>query len=135
MGASARPRYLLDTDVVIWQLRGHRGTVELLGDLAVDGLACSTLTIYEVWRGVREHERADTRRILDALDNASVTPDIAYQGAEYVRAHRSQGVTLQEIDSLIAATARIEDCTLLTYNRRHFPMDDILLFDPMPPLD
>jgi len=29
----------------------------------------------------------------------------------------------------------VRGLTLLTYNRRHFPMDDIDLYDPMPALE
>lgn len=124
----------MDSDVVIWYLRGHGPTRELLDDDLRRHLSCSTLTVYEVWRGVRDNERANTRRYLRALEPIPVTTTVAYEAAEYQQAFRARGVTLGDVDSVIAATAKVHGLTLLTYNRRHFPMDDIRLYDPMPAL-
>jgi predicted nucleic acid-binding protein len=128
-------RHIMDSDVVIWYLRGHAPTRQLLDEVLRRALTCSTLTIYEVWRGVREHERARTGDYLRALDAVAVTSDVAFVAAEYQQSFRARGITLGDVDSVIAATAKVHGLTLLTYNRRHFPMDDIRLFDPMPPLD
>lgn len=135
MRADARIRHIMDSDVVIWYLRGHQPTRELLDGPLQRALACSTLTIYEVWRGVRDHERVRTRRYLGALEAIPVSATVAYAAAEYRQAFRARGITLGDMDSVIAATARVRGLTLLTYNRRHFPMDDIELYDPMPVLE
>ena len=124
----------MDSDVVIWYLRGHAATCELLDGHLERALACSALTIYEVWGGVCAHERVSTRRYLNAVRCVPATEAVAYQAAEYRRTFRERGVTLGDVDAIIAATAKVGGYTLLTYNRRHFPMDDIALYDPMPKL-
>jgi len=131
---SSQARFLLDSDVVIWMLRGHAPTRDLLNQLARGGLACSALTVYEVWVGARDGERDRTRRVLNALRTAPATAEMCYAAADYVQTFRREGITLGDMDSIIAATAKVGGYTLLTYNRRHFPMDDIALYDPMPEL-
>ncbi|MBM3215133.1 type II toxin-antitoxin system VapC family toxin [Candidatus Poribacteria bacterium] len=44
---------------------------------------------------------------------------------------RRQGITLGQVDVLIAATARAHDLMLVTYNRSDFPMPDITLYAEM----
>lgn len=124
----------MDSDVVIWYLRGHRATTHLLDGQLERALACSALTVYEVWVGVRSHERVSTRRYLNAVRCVPTTEEAAYQAAEYRRTFRERGITLGDVDSIIAATAKVGGYTLLTYNRRHFPMDDIAFYAPMPEL-
>ena len=124
----------MDSDVAIWYLRGHPATCQLLDGQLERALGCSALTIYEVWSGVRDQERASTRRYLNAVRCVPATEDVAYQAAEYRRRFRARGITLGDVDAIIAATAKVGGYTLLTYNRRHFPMDDIALYDPMPEL-
>ena len=51
--------YLLDSDVLIWQLRDQRETVELLAKLSKRGiLACSVVSIVEIQAGARRGELA-----------------------------------------------------------------------------
>ena len=128
-------RYLLDTDVIIWHLRGHEPTEGLLQ--AIEGeqpLGCSAMSVFEVWSGVRPREEEGTRRFLEALYQIPASGPVALAAAEYWRDFRRRGVTLGRADALIAATVRVFDLTLVTYNRDHYPMDDIALYDPMPPV-
>jgi len=128
-------RYLLDTDVIIWHLRGHNPTEALLQTIEPEQpLSCSALSVFEVWSGVRPREEKETRRFLDALYQVPTGGSIALIAAEYWRTFRNRGITLGRADALIAATARALDLTLVTYNRSHYPIDDIALYDPMPPV-
>jgi len=51
--------YLIDSDVLIWHLRGHQPTVQLLRSLVrtspqdkrVLPLGCSVISAFEVWAG------------------------------------------------------------------------------------
>ena len=129
-------RFLLDTDVLIWHLRGHEPTGELLRELEPEQpLGCSALSVYEVWSGVRSEEEKPTRQLLSVLYNIPVDGPIAFKAAEYWRGFRQQGVTLGQADALIAATAHALDLTLITYNLDHYPMQDIRLYEPMPQIE
>ena len=126
-------RYLLDTDVIIWHLRGHEPTEALLRTIEDEQpLGCSALSAFEVWVGARAQEEEPTRRFLETLDQIAADSRIALAAAEYWRDFRGRGVTLGRGDALIAATAKERGLVLVTYNRGHYPMDDISLFEPMP---
>lgn len=121
-------RHLLDTDVLIWILRGKTEAIDLLrAQLRHEVPAISTLSIYEIWTGARPSEEAAISAFLAAFQIVSVGEAIARQAAQYYKQFRSKGITLSSTDALIAATARVEDLILVTENRRHFPMSDIVL--------
>jgi predicted nucleic acid-binding protein len=121
--------YLLDSDVLIWQLRGREETVELLAKLSREGtLACSVVSIVEIQAGVRRGEEKRTNALLDSLKAYNVTPAIAKLAGTFIRNYRAKGVTLDFVDSIVAATAVIHDLTLLTYNPKHYPMPEVKLY-------
>jgi predicted nucleic acid-binding protein len=121
--------YLLDSDVLIWQLRNQEETVELLANLSKRGiLACSVVSIVEVQAGVRRGEEKKTDALLDSLKAYDVTPAIANLAGTFIRGYRAKGITLDFVDSIVAATAVIHGLTLLTYNVKHYPMPEVTLF-------
>jgi predicted nucleic acid-binding protein len=127
-------RFLLDTDVLIWHLRGDEPTEELLKELEQEQpLGCSALSVFEVWSGVRAEEEEATHQFLSVLYKVPADGAIAFKAAEYWRKFRRRGITLGQADALIAATAYVSDLTLITYSRDHYPMEDIKLYEPMPP--
>lgn len=129
-------RFLLDTDVLIWHLRGHEPTGELMKELGSEQpLGCSALSVFEVWSGVRAKEETATRQLISVLYKIPVDDEIAFKAAEYWREFRRQGVTLGQADVLIAATAHVLNLIIITYNRDHYPMKDIELYDPMPQIE
>ncbi len=126
-------RFLLDTDVLIWHLRGHEPTEELLKELEPEQpLGCSVLSVFEIWSGVRAKEEEATHQFFCVLHEVPVDRPIAFKAAEYWREFRRRGITLGQADALIAATAHMLNLTLVTYNRNHYPMKDITLYEPMP---
>lgn len=47
-------RFLIDSDVIIWHLRGQKNVTEMLKDLQKFGVpACSALSVLEVQSGVK----------------------------------------------------------------------------------
>ena len=123
--------YLLDSDVLIWQLRDQEETVELLARLSKRGiLACSVMSIVEIQAGVRRGEEKKTNALLDSLKAYDVTPAIANLAGTFIRDYRAKGITLDFADSIVAATAVIHGLTLLTYNVKHYPMHDVKLHSP-----
>jgi predicted nucleic acid-binding protein len=126
---------MLDSDVIIWHLRGHEPTENLLKELESEQpMACSAISMFEVWSGVRTEDRESTHRFLNVLHKIPVDGDIALKAAEYWREFRSRGVTLGQADALIAATVHVSSLVLVTYNSNHYPMKDIELYQPMPEL-
>ena len=51
-------RHLLDTDILIWVLRGKAETIAFLSDLLKNETpSISALSIYEIWAGARISEQ------------------------------------------------------------------------------
>lgn len=114
---------LIDTDVLIDYLREREEAVSFLNNI-VDEIAISAITVAELYAGVREgteREKLDT--FIKAFEIVLVDGEIAVQGGLYRRDFfRSHGVGLA--DTLIAASAVSCGATLVTLNKKHFPMLD-----------
>ncbi|MGB3683020.1 MAG: type II toxin-antitoxin system VapC family toxin [Rubrobacteraceae bacterium] len=112
---------LMDTDVLIEYLRGRERAAEYLEDLEAD-LSISVVSVAELFAGVKgnEEERA-LQQFLLAFSVLTVTETVARMGGLYRREYSpSHGTGLA--DALIAATAEEQGLSLVTFNRRHFPM-------------
>lgn len=118
--------FLLDSDVVIWHLRGQSSVVEIVLGLAKKGrLGLSAITRAEILLGMREPERRATLLFLDACETLSVSAATADRAGEIVRGFRTQAVTVSLPDALIGATALIASIPLYTCNPRHYPMPEL----------
>jgi predicted nucleic acid-binding protein len=125
---------LLDSDVIIEILRDNRAIAADLEELVAGGARtyCTAIAWAEVFAGLRKGEEPlaveffETRGevILDGITGRRA-------GAYLARYGRSHGV--QIADALVAAAASTAGLRLWTLNRRHFPMEDLRLFDPAQP--
>ncbi len=128
-------RFLLDSDVIIWHLRGREEVTAVLRDLQRFGLpACSALSALEVQLGVKKGEEENTNRFLKSLRIFDVDMDIASKAAQLIRRSKAKGITLDLPDSVIAATCILHDLILVTYNTKHYPLSEIN-FHPLPPIE
>jgi predicted nucleic acid-binding protein len=127
-------RFLLDSDVIIWHLRGQKEVTEMLKDLQRFGLpACSALSVLEVQLGVKKGEEEKTDRFLRSLKVFDVNREIANKAAQLIREYRATGVTIDLPDAVIASTCILHDLALVTYNTKHYPIPE-LKFHPFPPI-
>lgn len=124
-------RLLLDTSVLIDVLRARRGRRELLAQLARAGntLATTDLNVAELYAGVRPEEEARTERFLDALDCYELTPAAGRLAGTLKYKYAKKGRTLTLADTIIAAIAMERRCTLVTDNRKDFPMPELDSYD------
>ena len=60
--------------------------------------------------------------------------EVASQAAKIVRDQKSKGLTLGLGDAIIAGTCLVNKLTLVTYNRKQYPLETREFF-PVPPLD
>jgi len=128
-------RFLLDSDVIIWHLRGRREVTDVLRDLQKFGLpACSVLSVLEIQLGVKKGEEEKTDRFLKSLRIFDVNMEIANKAAELIRRCKAKGVTFDLPDSVIAATCILHDLILVSYNTKHYPIPEIK-FHPLPPIE
>lgn len=122
--------YLIDTDIIIWVLRENQKYVDLLKNLARKGfLTISTITIAEIYKNIYPAELLKTEKLLNELQSFDVTSQIAKQAGLYWQEYSKKLKNLSLIDCLIAATASVNEATLVSLNTKHFPMKDIKLLD------
>lgn len=122
--------YLPDSNIVVDALNGKRGRRELLRNLLLQGhrLGCCSVIVAEVYSGMLPHESARTDQFLSSLVWYDISRGIARRGGRLRFEWARQGITLALPDILIAATALEYGLTLITDNRRHFPMSEIQLY-------
>jgi hypothetical protein len=117
---------LLDSDVLIDLNRKRQEAVDFILSLSQRPLI-SVITVAELYGGVREgRERLDLDEFVSRSNVVPVELQIAERaGLIFRQFSKSHGTGFA--DSLIAATAEIEHATLVTLNRKHFPMVSDLL--------
>ncbi len=119
-------KYLLDSDVLIWLLRGRSETLQRVESL--DGpLGVSVVSRAEVWAGAREAEHRKIEDLFLSLTTYAVDGPVADLAGEFLRRYRRRGQSLELPDAFIAATAVVHGLMLVTYNLAHFPMPELKL--------
>lgn len=113
---------LVDTDVLIWHLRGLPTARDWLRSAREAGpLAISAVTLAELTGGMRTGERREVRALLSSLLIEPVTGEVGRAAGTLIRQYRaSHQIGLG--DYLIAATVLERGLELATLSVRHFPM-------------
>ena len=120
-------KVFVDSDVLIWHLRGERKATALLKTIR-DAPGC------ELWTGAlqraevlfyaRPDEDDVTRAFLALLRTAPVTDRVVDEAATMFRQwNPSHGVDVA--DALLAATASQAGGKIVTRNVKHFPMPEV----------
>lgn len=123
--------YLLDTTVLIDTLRARNNRRALLAELVRQGHTLSTtaMNIAEVHAGMRPSERDQTEAFLDQLRCLPITAQIGRLAGDLKSSYARKGETLQLPDMIIAATALENGLTLITDNRKDFPIAELNLYN------
>ena len=111
---------LVDTDVLIWHLRGYAQATRRLDRL--ESFALSAVTYMELLQGMRDKtELAAVKKMLE-LRAARIVPltEVTTQQAIALMESLTLSHGLQMGDALIAATALEHQLILLTGNVKHF---------------
>jgi predicted nucleic acid-binding protein len=127
--------FLLDTSILIDVIRGKAGRDQMLDDLLTQSnlLACCSINVTEVYSGMRPQEAQLTEALLRSLKFYDVTWEIARKAGELKKEWAMKGLTLFLPDVTIAAVAITHGLTLITDNRKDFPMPN-LRFHELPGL-
>ncbi|KKS45189.1 hypothetical protein A3J20_03840 [Candidatus Gottesmanbacteria bacterium RIFCSPLOWO2_02_FULL_42_29] len=124
--------YLIDTDVLIWVLRGNKKYTDLLLRLKdKDPLSISTISIAEIYKNIFPSELMRTENILNEFQTWDITPLAAKQAGLYFQQFSKQYKNLSLIDCLIAGCANVNNLILVSLNLKHFPMKDIKTMKPL----
>ncbi len=123
--------YLLDTDVLIWVLRGKKEIVEKVSQLKDESsLSISVISIAEIYKNIFPSELTATEDYLSQHIQLDTNQKIAKIAGLYWQEYAKQLKALSLTDCLIAATANVHSAKLVTLNIKHFPMKDISVINP-----
>jgi predicted nucleic acid-binding protein len=111
---------LVDTDILIWYMRGHEGAARLVESLP--SFCISAVTYMELVQGMRDRRELAALRSALRSWRASVLPvteAVSGRAVAYVEAHFLSH-SLRLADALVAATAVENGLELATANRKHY---------------
>jgi len=124
---------LIDTDVLIWYMRGHKDAARFLGRL--DAFAISAVTYMELVQGMRnKQELLVLRRALHGWDTPvlPITEAITGRAIGYVEEYFLSN-SLRLPDALIAATAIEHGLPLASANLKHYKVLSDLVLEKFTP--
>lgn len=119
-------RYLFDTDVIIEWLRNNKKVVEKIKELIKAGaiITWTPVSVAEIYAGIRNSEEGIVSELFLAMEVLSLTEEVGKKAGEYLKSYnKSHG--LEIADALIAGSAFHYKMKLWTFNKKHYPMNDI----------
>lgn len=121
---------LVDTDVLIWHLRGYPQATQRLDQLPA--LTLSVVSYLEVLQGMRNKAELAAVRTMLQRRQASILPltEAITKRAIALMESLTLSHGLQMGDALIAATALEHGSSLLTGNVKHFVAVEHLIVEP-----
>ena len=111
---------LVDTDVLIWYLRGDKKAYELIHSLS--NICISSVTYMELVQGMRNEDELRTLQktlrqwnVKTIYINEEISAKALFYVEEYFLSH-----SMQLADALIGATASMYGMKLITANDKHY---------------
>ena len=122
------PRYLLDTNICVFYLKGEFGIRERIQSVGLVNCFLSEITIAELLFGVansapawQAKQRLDVTALRKSFAEQVLSIGPALETFAEVKAHlRRLGRVVDSFDLLIGSTALFQNLTLVTHNTRHF---------------
>jgi len=120
--------FLLDTTAIIDFFRGSEYVTALLETLRSKApLASCPVTVAETFAGTKEKEHKKVHAFLSSLVFYPVTYESARLAGRWRYTYARKGITLSLSDTLIAAVAAENRLALVTANKYHFPMEELVV--------
>ena len=117
--------YLLDTDTVVYALKGNDAVKRNLAHHLRDPLRLSIITIMELYFGAYKSQRVQANLAkLKMLENDLQILPVGMEVAEVFGMCKAKlekaGTPLDDFDLIVASTALTRNLTLVTNNLKHF---------------
>jgi predicted nucleic acid-binding protein len=117
--------YLLDTDIVIYSLKGHAAVKKNLERNLQVAIKISIVTLMELYYGAYKSQNVASnlgkiKRIEEALEIVSLGRESAEIFAMLKADLEKAGTPLDDFDLILAACALSHDLILVTNNVKHF---------------
>lgn len=123
--------FLLDTETIIYNLKGNRTVKRNLQDHFNDPMKICVITLMELYLGAYRSNRttgnlAKVRAIEKAFEIISVDSECAEIFGMLKASLKESGSSLDDFDLIIASCAMTNNLTLVTNNIKHFRRIDSL---------
>lgn len=118
-------KYLLDTDILIYWTKNTLSIVENIVSHDPKSLTASIISRTELYYGAyRSHHMEKNlhtiKRLTQEIRFLPISEDVEKQFGKLKADLRKEGNLIEDFDILIAATAIVNNCILVTNNVRHF---------------
>lgn len=117
--------YLLDTNIIIYSLKGNQTVQENLQMRRNDSLCISVISLMELYYGAYKSQRVESN--LAKVKTIEKTLKVIQAGEEIVELFgmlkaqlEAKGQSVDDFDLVIASTALAHNLILVTNNIRHF---------------
>jgi predicted nucleic acid-binding protein len=117
--------YLLDTDTIIFSLKGHPSVQEHLRRHFHDPMAISVITLMELYYGAYKSEKVTSNLAkIRTLENSLEVLSLGKESVEVFGIYKSKmekaGTPLDDFDLVLASCALAHNLVLVTNNIKHF---------------
>ena len=117
-------KLLLDTDILLFSLRGNTTVLGKWAKLAASQWVISAISGYEIQKGIEANPATKSSQratvLLSQLEMEPITGDVALEAAKIHKALKKKGLSIGPADELIAAQAIILGAILVSNNTKHF---------------
>jgi len=117
--------YLLDTDILIYSLKGNEKVQKSLRDHLNDPILISSVTLMELYYGAYKSEKVESnlakvRKIENSVEILPISQELVETFGMLKAKLELAGTPLDDFDLILAATALSRNLILVTNNERHF---------------
>jgi len=117
-------KYLLDTNICVFFLRGERSVVERILNNGIDNCCISEITVAELLYGVACAEykfKENMEKVNEFIDILPIIPitNVLMEYAHQKATLRKEGKLIDDMDLFIGATAIANNMILVTDNEKH----------------
>ncbi len=125
--------FLLDTDTLIYNLKGNEEIKRNLQDHFEDPMKICAITLMELYFGAYKSKKitgnlSKVRTIENAFEIISVSSECAEIFGMLKASLKKSGMLLDDFDLIIASCAMTNNLTLVTNNTKHFRSQGSLNF-------
>jgi tRNA(fMet)-specific endonuclease VapC len=117
--------YLLDTDTIIFSLKGHASVQENLRTHIHDPMKISVITLMELYYGAYKSQKVTSNLAkIKTLENSLEIIPLGKESVEIFGIYKSKlekaGTPLDDLDLMLASCALAHNLVLVTNNVKHF---------------
>jgi len=138
-GWSPLNRYLIDSNIIIYTIKGDEKAVAYMEQLYADqskDFLCSVITEAELFSTtISEQVQKNIEGVLSEAEIVEVSSDIARKAGEIRAKGYDKGYKINLPDAIIAATAIVENAIVVTNNMADFrkvsQIENLTVLNPM----